>query len=87
MENELQANAANPMEGFLFLLPNLLGFLIFFAFPLALSFYYSFTDYNLFQPPNFVGLQNYITALGFNIRPGGLPGRHGAGRDFLHGPR
>jgi multiple sugar transport system permease protein len=56
-------------EGFLFLLPNFLGFLIFFAIPLALSFYYSFTDYNLFQPPNFIGLQNYITALGFNIDP------------------
>jgi multiple sugar transport system permease protein len=56
-------------EGFLFLLPNFLGFLIFFAVPLALSFYYSFTDYNLFQPPNFIGLQNYITALGFNFDP------------------
>jgi len=57
------------IEGFLFLLPNFLGFLIFFAVPLAVSFYYSFTDYNLFQAPNFIGLQNYITALGFNIRP------------------
>lgn len=57
------------VEGFLFLLPNFLGFLIFFAIPLGLSFYYSFTDYNLFQPPNFIGLQNYITALGFNIDP------------------
>jgi multiple sugar transport system permease protein len=57
------------IEGFLFLLPNFLGFLIFFAVPLAMSFYYSFTDYNLFQPPNFIGLQNYITALGFNIDP------------------
>jgi multiple sugar transport system permease protein len=55
------------IEGFLFLLPNLLGFLIFFAAPLVISFYYSFTDYNLFQPPNFIGLQNYITALGFNF--------------------
>jgi len=57
------------IDGFLFLLPNFLGFLIFFAVPLALSFYYSFTDYNLFQKPNFIGLQNYITALGFNIDP------------------
>lgn len=57
------------IEGFLFLLPNLLGFLIFFAIPLAMSFYYSFTDYNLFQTPNFIGLENYITALGFKIDP------------------
>lgn len=55
------------IEGYLFLLPNFLGFLIFFAIPLAVSFYYSFTDYNLFQPPKFIGLQNYITALGFKI--------------------
>ena len=55
------------IDGFLFLLPNFLGFLIFFAVPLVVSFYYSFTDYNLFQKPNFIGLQNYITALGFNI--------------------
>jgi len=55
------------LDGFLFLLPNFLGFLIFFAVPLIVSFYYSFTDYNLFQPPKFIGLQNYITALGFNI--------------------
>lgn len=57
------------IEGFLFLLPNLLGFLIFFAAPLVISFYYSFTDYNLFKSPNFIGLQNYITALGFNFKP------------------
>ncbi len=57
------------LEGFLFLLPNFLGFLVFFAFPLVVSFYYSFTDYNLFQTPNFVGLKNYITALGFSFKP------------------
>ncbi len=57
------------IEGFLFLLPNFLGFLVFFAVPLVISFYYSFTDYNLFQPPNFIGLKNYITALGFKIDP------------------
>jgi multiple sugar transport system permease protein len=55
------------IEGYLFLLPNLLGFLIFFAFPLAISFYYSFTDYNLFKDPNWVGLANYMQALGFKI--------------------
>jgi ABC-type sugar transport system permease subunit len=70
-------------EGFLFLLPNLLGFLIFFAFPLALSFYYSFTDYNLFQPPNFIGLQNYITALGFKIEPGAFQAAMAEGATFF----
>jgi len=71
------------MEGFLFLLPNFLGFLIFFAFPLAMSFYYSFTDYNLFQPPNFIGLQNYITALGFKIDPAAYQAALAGGASIL----
>jgi ABC-type sugar transport system permease subunit len=57
------------IEGYLFLLPNFLGFLIFSAVPLAVSFYYSFTDYNLLSSPKFVGLQNYIDALGITIKP------------------
>ncbi len=57
------------IEGYLFLLPNLLGFLIFFAVPLLLSFYYSFTNYDLFNPEKFIGLTNYINAVGFQIHP------------------
>ena len=57
------------IEGYLFLLPNLLGFLIFFAVPLTISLYYSFTDYNLFTTPNFVGLSNYAKAIGFTLDP------------------
>jgi multiple sugar transport system permease protein len=60
------------IEGYLFLLPNFLGFLVFFAFPLAISFYYSFTDYNLFTDPKFVGLSNYAKALGFRLSPDSL---------------
>lgn len=71
------------IEGYLFLLPNFLGFLIFFAVPLAVSFYYSFTDYNLFQPPNFIGLQNYINAIGFNIRPEDYQAALAGGAGFL----
>jgi multiple sugar transport system permease protein len=59
------------IEGYLFLLPNLLGFLIFFAVPLAISFYYSFTDYNLFTDPKLVGLSNYAKALGVTLDPAG----------------
>jgi multiple sugar transport system permease protein len=39
------------------------------AIPLAISFYYSFTDYNLFTTPNWVGLDNYGKALGLTINP------------------
>lgn len=55
------------IEGYLFLLPNLVGFLVFMAIPLIISFYYSFTDYNLFTSPNWVGLSNYSKALGFTL--------------------
>lgn len=57
------------IEGYLFLLPNFLGFLVFFAIPLLLSFYYSFTDYNLFNNPSLIGLKNYAQALGFKTNP------------------
>ena len=73
----------NSIDGFLFLLPNLLGFLVFFAFPLVVSFYYSFTDYNLFQPPNFIGLKNYTTALGFKIQPEAYQAALAQGESFF----
>ncbi len=60
------------IEGYLFLLPNFILFLVFFTYPLIRSFYYSLTDFNLFQEPNFVGLNNYIKALGFSISNGQL---------------
>ena len=47
--------------GLLFVLPWLLGLLIFNAYPVLASVYYSFTDYSVTQAPNFVGLDNYKT--------------------------
>jgi len=64
-----KARRREAIEGYLFLLPNLIGFLVFMAVPLALSFYYSLTDYDLLTPAKFVGLKNYTDALGFSIRP------------------
>ncbi len=43
-----------------FISPWILGFLGFFVYPLLLSLYYSFTEYNLLQPPKFVGFTNYV---------------------------
>jgi multiple sugar transport system permease protein len=57
------------LEGYLFLLPNLIGFLVFFAVPLLLSFYYSFTNYDLFTQEKIVGLDNYIKVIGFKFQP------------------
>jgi multiple sugar transport system permease protein len=63
----LKPSRREAIEGYLFLLPNLAGFLIFFAYPLIKSFYYSFTDFNLFTDPKWVGLANYSKALGFTF--------------------
>lgn len=48
--------------GFLFALPWIIGFLIFSLYPICISLYYSMTDFNIFQTPKWVGLNNY-TAL------------------------
>jgi len=49
------------LTGYAFISPFLLGFLIFTAFPVAASFYLSFTDYDLFSAPSWVGLEQYQT--------------------------
>lgn len=46
----------------LFILPSLIGFLVFYVVPLIRGVYQSFTQYNILQPPQFAGLANY-TAL------------------------
>lgn len=49
--------------GFLFLLPNLIGFLIFTAIPVVMGFVISLTDYSGFGSFNFVGFDNYAKML------------------------
>ena len=57
------------LEGWLFLSPNLLGFLIFFAGPLLLSLYVSFTNWDAFGTRDWVGLSNYAGLLNLTIAP------------------
>lgn len=49
----------NRRLGLLFVLPFLLGVLLFKLFPFVMSFALSFTQYDLMEPPVFVGLDNY----------------------------
>ena len=47
-------------RGLIFILPWLVGFLLFLAYPIAASLYYSFTDYDvLSRSAHLVGLDNY----------------------------
>ncbi|MEZ4865739.1 MAG: sugar ABC transporter permease [Caldilineaceae bacterium] len=48
-------------SGYLFILPNFLGFLIFSLFPIVFAAYITFTEWNLAKPPVFVGLQNFVS--------------------------
>jgi ABC-type sugar transport system permease subunit len=46
-------------RGLLFISPWLAGLLIFLAFPLLSSIYFSLTEYDILRPPKFIGLANY----------------------------
>ena len=47
----------------MFSLPWLIGFFAFIVYPVFSSLYYSFTDFNMFQPPHVVGLKNFAALL------------------------
>src|SRR5579884_2786571 len=50
--------------GYAFISPWLIGLLAFTAGPILAVFYFSFTDYSIFSPPEWVGLANYGQAFG-----------------------
>lgn len=47
------------LQGYLFILPWIIGFLVFTVGPLIFSFFSSFTDYNITSRMNWVGFENY----------------------------
>lgn len=49
---------------YIFLLPWLIGLLFITVGPMLASLYLSFTDYNLLQSPNWIGLENFTRMLG-----------------------
>lgn len=52
------------ITGYLFILPALIGLLLFFALPTVRAMAISFTDWNLLRPATFVGLDNYVRLWG-----------------------
>lgn len=47
------------LHGLLWISPWIVGTLVFLALPVAMSAYYSLTDYSLLEPPVYVGAANY----------------------------
>ena len=50
------------IAGYLFLMPNFIGFLVFTSIPILASLLLAFTDYNILQPEltEFIGIDNFI---------------------------
>jgi ABC-type sugar transport system permease subunit len=57
------------LDGLMFLSPNLLGFLLFFAGPLLFSLYVSFTNWDAFGAKQWVGLHNYAVMFHIAVAP------------------
>jgi ABC-type sugar transport system permease subunit len=55
------------LSGWLFLSPNLLGFILFFAGPLLFSLYVSFTNWDSFNQRDWVGLANYARVFNLSV--------------------
>lgn len=51
------------ISGYLFILPNFIGFIVFMLFPILFGFYIMFTDWNLGAERQFIGLENFETLL------------------------
>lgn len=47
------------IAGLLFVLPWIISLLVFSAYPVLAAVYFSFTEYNILEPPRWVGLANY----------------------------
>ncbi len=60
IRSPLQANEAK--WGYIFLLPWILGLVIFILGPILASAYFSFTEYEIISAPRFIGLENYVKA-------------------------
>jgi len=55
------------LGGWLFLAPFLLSLGVFFLWAVLRTFWFSFTDYDLFGSPNFIGLENYSRLISDNL--------------------
>ena len=66
-ELKVKPRTTNTLDGLLFVSPNVLGFVAFFAGPLIFSLFVSVTNWDAFGDPTFVGMENYATILSLNF--------------------
>lgn len=52
------------LEGYLYISPWIIGFLVFVLGPMIVSLWLSFTNYSITNTPSFIGLRNYAYMLG-----------------------
>lgn len=58
--SEFRRTLAKTWTSYLFILPNVIGVLVFLAYPIFFSLYMSLTNWDFVNTPQFVGLRNYI---------------------------
>lgn len=59
-KSQMEKNQA--LWGYFFLLPWLLGLIIFVVGPILASAYFSVQEYDVLSPPQFIGMENYVRA-------------------------
>ncbi|WP_252501614.1 carbohydrate ABC transporter permease [Sporosarcina sp. Marseille-Q4943] len=59
MRKKLNYKRMEGLQGYVFILPWIIGFLVFTAGPLIFSFAASFTNYNITSQMDFIGFENY----------------------------
>src|SRR5690349_8942766 len=62
-QTSLARQLAKTWTSYLFILPNVIGVLVFLAYPIVYSLYLSLTKWDFVTPAKFVGLNNYVRLL------------------------
>ncbi|MDP8262254.1 MAG: sugar ABC transporter permease [Candidatus Ancaeobacter aquaticus] len=72
MKSTLKSSLKEAVAGYLFVMPNFLGFLVFTSLPVVASFFIAFFQWDLITEPKFVGLENFINLLSFHHENGAI---------------
>ena len=60
-----KARGREALAGYLFIMPNFVGFLIFTSWPVLYSLFLSFHQWDILRPKQYVGLTNFVRLVGF----------------------